>query len=258
MDGRTSAWLLTVPLTLLCTGCLTGPQKTASTSGGVMSPPVAEAPKITKNDGPKRNPLPSTEIAFGKLKEAEADSEAAKKQPEMQAGLRDDARKAYQAALKLDPNNLEAQRCLGRLYAKMGDYERAQDAYKKVMAKHPQDAGLWFDLGMCHNRRKDFSESVRCFTKALELEPENREYQRQLGFTLAWTGQVDQGLTYLTRVHGAALAHFKIACMFDQKEQRQPAIQHLRLALHANSELREARELLAALENKTQPTATAN
>ena len=61
--------------------------------------------------------------------------------------------------------------------------------------------------------------------------------------------QVDQGLVYLTRANqSAALAHFDIACIFDQKEQRGPAIHHLRVALRENSQLLEARELLDALE----------
>lgn len=247
MDGRTSRWFWTIPLTMLFAGCVTTqPQKTVESKAARPE----DAPVVKKTEGPKRNALPATEIAYGKMKESEADSEGAKRQPEMQAALRDEARKAYQQALRIDPNNLEAQRCLARLYAKMGDFERAQDAYNKVIAKHPKDAGLWFDLGLCHNRRKDFAASVRCFSKAVELDPENREYLKKLGFTLAWTGQIEQGLACLTRAHqSAALAHFNIACIFDQKEQREPAIQHLRLALRENSNLQAARDLLDALES---------
>lgn len=249
MDGRISLWFLTIPLTMLAAGCVTTQAKKTDSSAVRPSVRTEDVPVVKKPDGPKRQALPSTEIAFGKMKEAEADAETAKKRPEAQAVLRDEARKAYQQALKTDPHNLEAQRCLARLYTKMGDYERAMEIYKKTMAKHPKDASLWFDLGHCHNRRKDFKESARCYSKAVELDPENRDYLKQLGYTLAWSGQVDQGLVYLTRVHGAAIAQFKIACMYDQKEQRGPAMHHLRLALRENSELEVARDLLAALEN---------
>jgi tetratricopeptide (TPR) repeat protein len=236
---------LTLPLATLLSGCFTtGSQKNAGTR-------IEEAPKVVrKEDGPKRNPHASTEIAFGKLKEAEADSDEAKSQPEAQARLRDDARKAYQHALKLEPTNLEASRRLGQLYAKIGDYERAQDIYKKVMAKHPKDATLWYDLAMCHKRRHDFNESARCLNKALELDPENREYQKKLGFTLAWMGQYDQGLTWLTRAQGAGEAHLNVARVLGLKDQIELAKHHLRLAKTANGELLpEARDLLAALDN---------
>lgn len=250
MDGRTSLWLLTLPLATLLSGCLTtGSQNNTGTR-------IEETPKIVrKEDGPKRNPHVSTEIAFGKLKEAEADSEAAKSQPEAQARLRDDARKAYQQALKIDPNNLEASRRLGQLYAKIGDYERAQAICKKALAKHPKNATLWCDLAVCHKRRHDFNESVRCLNKAVDLDPENRDYQKSLGFTLAWMGQIDQGLAWLTRAQGAGEAHLNVARVLGLKDQVELAKHHLRLAKTSNGELLpQARDLLAALDN---PSTTA-
>jgi tetratricopeptide (TPR) repeat protein len=242
--------MLTLPLTMICAGCVTPQgQKTTVTPPPSSDMGKEDAPKAKVADGPKRSPKAATEIAFGKMRESEADSEAMKQNPETRSAFRDEARKAYQQALKIDPNNLEAYRSLGRLYVKVGDFERAQDVYKKAMAKNPKDASLWYELGLCHNRQKNFAEGVRCFSKALEHEPENREYLKKLGYTLAWTGKVDQGLVYLTQAHGAAQAHFKIACMFDQKDQSEQAIHHLRLALRENSQLQDARALLTALEN---------
>lgn len=258
MDGRTSLWLLALPLATLLSGCITtGSQKNASSSTNTTVARTDDAPRVVKkNDGPKRNPHPNTEIAFGKLKEAEADSDAAKSQPEAQARLRDDARKAYQQALKLDPNNLEASRRLGQLYAKNGDFERAHEVYKKVMAKHPKDATLWYDLAMCHKRRHDFNESVRCLNKALELDPENREYQKKLGFTLAWMGHHDQGLTWLTRAQGPAEAHLNVARVLGLKDQVELARHHLKLARGQDGELLpQAQALLSALDN---PAATSS
>jgi len=206
---------------------------------------MAEVPtKVTKKeDGPKRPAQAKTEIAFGQMKESDAESEAAKKNPEAQAHLRDDARLAYQAALKQDPNNVEAYRHLARLYTKVGDYDRAFDTYKKAMAKHPKDAELWYDLGLCHHRRKELSESVKCFNKALEIQPENRDYMKKLGFTVAYMGQIDQGLALLTRAQGSALAHYGIARVLVQKDQVQQAQQHLQIALRENSQLEDARRV---------------
>ena len=259
MDGRTStSWLLTVPLALLCGGCIT--TQTPNTNATQPASKTAatrtdDGPKITKReDGPKRNPQPATMIGLGKLKEADADSEAGKKNPEMQAHLRDEARQSYQFAIKLDPNNIEALRCLGKLYAKTGDFDRAFETFKKAMDKNPKDANLWYDLGLCHARRKDFSESIRCLTKAMELDPQNRDCVKMLGINLAWTGQVEQGFAHLVRIQGPAMAHYNIACMFDQKLQPERAMQHCRLARCENGELLEqARDLLASLESSAAP-----
>ena len=249
MDSRMSLWLLSLPFALFCTGCI-NTQKNMTTPGSSGITRMDDMPKVVKkDDGPKRNPKPSTEVAIGRMKEMEADTDALKKSPEAQARMRDEARQAYQAALKLDPNNQEATHSLGRLYTKMGDCERAQDIFRKALIKTPRDGTLWYDLGLCYHRKRDFPESARCFTKALELEPENRDYMKKLGFTLAWMGQYDQGLSLLTRTQGAALAHYKVARVMMQKDQTELARRYLQTALRENGQLQEARELLASLEN---------
>lgn len=256
MDGRISACLLTIPFTMLCAGCIASQTPKAVAPAPTTQAPATQAPiersvKVKKDDGPKRNPLPSTEVAFGELKEGEADSDAGKKNPEAQARLRDEARQAYQKALKIDPNNLEGFRHLGRLYAKKNDFDHANEIYKKALAKYPKDATLWYDLGVCYNRRKDFGESLRCFNKALELDPENPKILMKIGFTYTWLGQVDQGLASLKLAQGSALAHYNVARILLQKDQNESALRHLRLALRENSQLQEARDLLTSLEAPT-------
>jgi tetratricopeptide (TPR) repeat protein len=201
--------------------------------------------KAKKGSGPKREPMPRTEISYGELQEAESETDVAKKNPALQAKLRDGAREAYQKALKLEPNNADAYRHLARLYAKIGDYERAFDAYRKALAMHPKDAALWYDLGQCHNRRKQFNDSIPCFERALELDPENREYMKKLGFTLAWTGQVQRGLNYLTRAQGLAMAHYNVGRVLLERNQPAQAQQHFALAVRENPQLEPlTRELL--------------
>ena len=131
----------------------------------------------------------------------------------------------------------------------MGDFERAKEVFNKAIEKNPKDGSLWFEFAQCYARRKDLVESERCLLHAIELDPQNRDYQKKLGFTLAWNGKVDQGLVYLTRSR-AALANLEIGCMFDQKDRPDLAVRHLRAARGEDGELLEkARILLAAYEN---------
>ena len=255
MDGRTSLALLTIGLLLSSTGCITlnkGNVTPIGPSSTNFSQVAQETPIIKKAEpGPKRNPQPLTEIKFGELKEADADSDGGRRNPEMQAQLRDSARKAYQHALKIDPNNLEAHRHLARLYVKQGEYEKAFELYRAAMAKHPKEGSLWYDLGLAHHRRKELPESVRCFAKAIELDPENRDYQKKMGFTLAWMGRMDEGLSHLIRAQGAALAHCNIARILIEREDRDGARRHVQIALRENRDLPEAQGLAAWLENPT-------
>jgi tetratricopeptide (TPR) repeat protein len=224
-------------------------QQIPQTPGSAGITHIDETPKVVKkDDAPKRDAKPSTEVAFGRMKELEADSDLAKKNPEAQARLRQDSRQAYLKALQLDPNNLEAYRGLGRLYTKMGDCDRAQENYRKAMTKYPKDATLWYDLGLCYHRKREFPDSARCFSKALEIDPDNVEYLKKLGFTYAWMGQYDHGLALLTRSQGAALGHYNLARVLIQKDQKELARRHLNAALRENGQLQDARDLLASLD----------
>jgi tetratricopeptide (TPR) repeat protein len=245
MDGRISVALLSFALTMGCAGCVTTQSQKPADNGPIKTD---ETPVITKNDGPKRNPQAKTEIAFGKLKEMDAESDMAKSDPELQARLRDEARRAFQKALEIDKNNLEAARCLAGVYVKSGAYDRAFEIYKKAIEKHPKDSSLWYELALAHQRRKDFPESVRCLTKALEMDPENRDYMKKLGFTLAWMGQIDQGFDYLMRAQGKALAHCNIARVLIERNQPQLARQHIMIARQESPDLAEANALLVWLD----------
>jgi tetratricopeptide (TPR) repeat protein len=265
MDGRISVGILAAVLALGAAGCVTTQSSTnvpnpdknpaaaaANTNGNTTFVKADDTPwpKRDRESNRKYDPLPTTEIAFGRMKEAEADAAHHKNNQEAQARLRDEARRAYQQAIKLDPNCLEAYRHLGHLYIKMGDSDRALETYQKALAKHAKESGIWYDMGLCYTRRKDFAESTRCLSKALELEPENLDYMKKLGMTLAWVGQIDRSVAYLTRGHqSAALAHYDIARVLAQKGQIEPAKQHLHIALHESPQLEGAGEMLAWLEN---------
>jgi tetratricopeptide (TPR) repeat protein len=259
MDGRISLGFLAAAFTIF-SGCVTPNAQNTAPVPEKAPPAATPAPGNStsfktdetpwpKTSKAKHEALPSTEIAFGKMKEIEADSAAYKSAPEAQAKLRDDARKAYQKAVQTDPTSVEAQRHLGRIYVKMGDTDRALEIYKKALAKHPKEGPLWYDMGLCYTRRKDFGESMKCFGKSLEFEPENRDYLKMLGMTLAWVGQVDQAFAKLSLVQGAPMAHYNIARILEQKDQIEPAKAHLRAALRDNAQLEDAREMLARLDN---------
>src|SRR5262249_52283714 len=147
--------------------------------------------------------------------------------PAKQIKLRDEARIFYQDALKIDPNYRDAQAGLARIYSMMGEHERAFETLNKAMKKNPKDGGLWYDLGMCHNRKKEFAEACRCFQKALEYEPENRQTMQTYGFTLARLGQVDEAVAVLTRAEGNAVGQYHVARMMLHLGQPEASQRHL-------------------------------
>ena len=240
MDGRTSG-LLVAALLVGCGGCVTmRDDKTVTPSA---TAPAGE--RVTRAEGSKKA-TPAVAIEFARMRRTQAD--AAKSDPEAQSRLRDEARTAYQEALKVDPNNVDALRGLAQVYVQQNDFDRAFEAYRKAQAKHPKNAGLWLEVAMVHNRRKEWTEAQTCCRKALELDPENRQAQSLLGMTLARAGEYDKALPHLTKASGAAVAHYNVARMQLHMGQKEQARQHLSIAVRENPSLTSAHDLLAHLD----------
>jgi Tfp pilus assembly protein PilF len=250
MDGRTFT-LVWLGLALASSGCITTTEKNVTFRDQADPQPATTA----KDEGTKE---PPAKMLFAMARMKEGLAESSKDNPETQQRARDEARRTYQEILKNEPDNIDAFRALARVYTRMGDYDRAQDTYRKALAKHPRDVSLWYDCGMMHDQRKNWPEGAKCFQQGLAIDPENQNCMKALGFTLARAGQLDQSLQYLTRAMGSpAAAHYNIARMLLHLGSQQPdqraafedvARQQLRHALECNASHEGARALLAHLD----------
>jgi len=243
MDGRKA--LLWACCLLGCAGCINGgAQKTGTPPAPTPTAAAAPSALPAAKDDPKS--LPRLRIAFAKFKEDEA--KALEREPELQFKVRDQARMLYQEALQFDANCLDAYRGLGRVYVDLSDFDRAQETFKKAIAKFPKESVFWFELGQLHNRRKEFPEAIECLNKALQMDPENRVYITTLGFTLARTGQTEQGMVLLTRSMGLASAHYNVGRMLLHLQRTDEGMNHIRQAAQLNPNLAGARQLLGELD----------
>jgi tetratricopeptide (TPR) repeat protein len=102
----------------------------------------------------------------------------------MQSGKLRDAVTQAEDMLKANPDNLEARRMLGRIYARLiGDQQqnkvneqmlkKAIEQYEKVVAKEPDDTDSWLMLGRLHKVAQDSVNSENAYKKALALDPDN-------------------------------------------------------------------------------------
>ncbi|MFO0866058.1 MAG: tetratricopeptide repeat protein, partial [Gemmataceae bacterium] len=252
MDGRTTLACV-LGLFLAGAGCVhtnssstTPPPATPQASPAELSSlPQSTFPEDPAHGG-KRLPKSSTVVAMAAMKEREA--EKLEKDPDLQFKVRDQSRVLYQEALKLDEKNLDAYTGLIRIYAHQGDVAKAREMIQRGIATYPKEAGFWVESARIHNRSKQFPEAIRDLNKALELDPENRRAQTQLGLTMARMGQFDQAMPHLARSMGPATAHYTVARMMLHLNQDAAARQQLTAALHANPNHEGARDLLASLE----------
>ena len=107
-----------------------------------------------------------------------------------QAGLRSQARGAWQAILKVAPQNVEAAARLGRLAWEDGDRTLAASLLERAVADDAP-ASAWFDLGLVRQDLRDYDKAAAAYRTALEKKPDHAEAALNLGTVLQEKGDLD-------------------------------------------------------------------
>jgi tetratricopeptide (TPR) repeat protein len=107
-----------------------------------------------------------------------------------QASLRTATREAWQAILKIVPQNIEAAARLGRLAWEDGDHALAASLLERAVAGDAP-ASAWFDLGLVRQDLHDYDKAASAYRKALEKKPDHAEAALNLGTVLQEKGDLD-------------------------------------------------------------------
>lgn len=227
-----------------CTPVQTVPDSPEPTPPGLLS-------QLKDRLTPKREFKPATLVSMGDVRMMRASKD--KGDPRLtetdREFLRDDARKAYQHALEVDPKYVEAYLSLANLYIAIEEFPNAIETYQKGVKACPKASILWYKMGMCQARLKQWDAALASMRKATELEPENHIYINMLGFCLARAGRFDESYAYFAKTQGEARAHYNVARMLHHVGRPEDSRAHLRLALQAKPNYPEAQELLVSIEN---------
>lgn len=224
-----------------CAGCVTE-------SKTVPVPPetLASLKGVKEQEFAKREGQPHTWVAQGQVRESQA-----AQMPEgsaMQVTCREEARKAYQKAVEIDPKCAEGYIALANLYQKQDDCDRALVVFRKGLEQNPKSTNLWFETGMCCASKKDFPRAIQCLTKAHELDPENSHIAMFYGYCLARAGKGQEAVTALASVMNRADANYQVARMMDHLERPELTRQYLNAALRERPTHAGSLEMLAQLD----------
>jgi tetratricopeptide (TPR) repeat protein len=229
----------------LSAGCVPTPSMPVATNPSPS--PVVIKSMEKADDAQKRQPQASTCVAFGDFNlKAATDKE---RQPLQKERLFDQARRAYQQALKSDPKNRPAYEGLARTYQEMGDYNHCVETYESALKAFPRDASFLFDLGMCHARQKEWTPALEDLNAAIEIDPENRTYLNMAAYTLARAGQYEESYACFKRIVSEPEAHYNVARMLHHVKEDDLCKEHLKQALAAKSDFAPAQQLLMEIEN---------
>lgn len=142
-----------------------------------------------------------------------------------------------QAAMSLEPKNLDV--AIGYLEQldKQGQTERARQLLGQLLAQHPQSSRLQHALGMWLLDHDQTEYALLALAKAVELEPENTDYRYDLAVALHDLEQLEAAQKQLTEIL-----------------QRQPANRQARVLLirywKETGQLQNVQVLLAELEQQ--------
>jgi len=245
-------FVLALGITWTSLGCVQNP---ALPTVPAPKPKPPEAVVVKERPKTKRPPKAATYVAGGEMLEHDAEEQGV--DPSRQMNLYDEARQAYQKALKTDPRYLPAYTALARVYMKLNHYDKALETYNQAAEKFPREFSLWVEMGMCYCRTKQWDTAVMSFKKALESDPENRQVTQTLGFCLARAGRIQESLDALQQVMPPAQAHYQVGRMLHHVQRDDLCRDELLQAVQLDPEFVPAQTLLASLDGPP-PSANAS
>jgi tetratricopeptide (TPR) repeat protein len=122
------------------------------------------------------------------------------------------------AAIKSDPNDVQAYINLIQLYARIGENDKAVEAYQKAVQLNPNRADCYYNYGILMYDLRKYSDSEQAMRKVLQINPYNADAHDTLGYLLAMQGHFDEALAEYRKAVSERpdfrLAHFHIGQIF--------------------------------------------
>jgi tetratricopeptide (TPR) repeat protein len=164
-------------------------------------------------------------------------------------GKFDDALRHYLAAVESMPDDAEVLNNLGSIYKNKQEYSKAKSYYERAIKISPTLISAQENLGVVNYFLHDYSAAKEQLTAAFERNPKLAESQYYLGEISRALGKEDLALSYYYSVlkieSDNALANSRLGEYFMKHDNLKSAIRHYRAALRKNPE---DKKLAAKLE----------
>jgi tetratricopeptide (TPR) repeat protein len=129
----------------------------------------------------------------------------------IQSGRLREAVTDAEAALKLNPDDTNSRRILGRIYSRLiGDVQRGQvreemvqkaiEQYEKISEKEPDDIEVLLTLGRLYKVAQKSPEAEKAFQKALDKDPDNEDALMGLALVYSDLGDVKKASLLMHRL----------------------------------------------------------
>ncbi|MGJ7915260.1 LytR C-terminal domain-containing protein [Massilia sp. LXY-6] len=142
----------------------------------------------------------------------------------------DEAVAAYQAALQVDANHVNARNGLAIAYAEQRDFDKAIAVWRGLtrgatMASGPSAAFLFGNLGHAYFLNGQYDEALAALEKACLLDPLNHRAWQRLGETLRQLGQEERAVQMLRQASALREHDFRADYAAAEGGAKLPAIE---------------------------------
>ena len=104
----------------------------------------------------------------------------------------EEAVSAYQEAIQLKPQYVEALSNVGNVYRRQRQWEKAITAYEDTMKLKPQSADLLNNLGVVYKEKGDNAQALAHYQQATTLSPQHAEAHHNMGVVLKDQGKLEE------------------------------------------------------------------
>jgi tetratricopeptide (TPR) repeat protein len=118
---------------------------------------------------------------------------------ELETSSPEEAKRAYEKAIRADPAHADARVNLGRLLHESGDAASAARHYRAALEANPEHPTAAFNLGVALEDLDRLDEALQVYRRAIALDPDNAD------------------------------AHYNLAGILERRGEKQAAIRHLKV-----------------------------
>lgn len=165
---------------------------------------------------------------------------------------RDTAVQAFEEALRISPNFVEAYLNLGAIYLEQREPGKAIALYERALAVNADNVDVHFNLGRASSMKGDIERAIDSYERAIELDPQRAIAYSNLANVLARSGRFGEAEPYYVEAlridPDNPITHLNMASCLLETGRIDGSIEHLEIALRLDPSLGPAREMLEALD----------
>jgi len=232
---RTAAMLSAVLATSLLAGCAASHKDDTTQSqgkilGGIADPVAQNDPELS---GPEPAIQAQTHFAAGQFAEAEGNFTVAAAQ--------------YEKACAAQKDYLWAEYRLAVAYSHMNDWSKSVAAWNNYIESTNGAASAYSNLGFTWELAGDSSRAEEAYKKGIARDPKSQPCRVNYGLLLARNDRTAEAVEQFKTCLTPAEVHYNLASVYEQQGRQKMARSEYQTALKLDPQMRDARERLAAI-----------